>query len=194
MTPNLFTAGAVLCCWLFFSAGCSLKYSDGKKNVESEVPEFVFANADFSRWEKNKKTLSMRARTLEQYKGGSTYADSVSFTAYADDGSAETEGSCGLVAFDSKQKIYSLYDGIELTNEPRDVRISADELRWDGNTEQLTSRRTDTITMKKNGTVVRGSGFSASGVSNRFVFTGAVSGTVETDEDAEEGGDAQSRQ
>ena len=48
--------------------------------------------------------------------------------------------------------------------------------------------------MKKNGTVVRGSGFSASGVSNRFVFTGAVSGTVETDEDAEEGGDVQSRQ
>lgn len=136
----------------------------------------------------------MRARTLEQYKGGSTYADSVSFTAYADDGSAETEGSCGLVAFDSKQKIYSLYDGIELTNEPRGVTISADELRWDGNTEQLTSRRTDTITMKKNGTVVRGSGFSASGVSNCFVFTGAVSGTVETDEDAEEGGDAQSRQ
>ena len=75
----------------------------------------------------------MRARTLEQYKGGSTYADSVSFTAYADDGSAETEGSCGLVAFDSKQKIYSLYDGIELTNEPRGVTISADELRWDGN-------------------------------------------------------------
>ena len=104
MTPNLFTAGAVLCCWLFFSAGCSLKYSDGKKNVESEVPEFVFANADFSRWEKNKKTLSMRARTLEQYKGGSTYADSVSFTAYADDGSAETEGfvRIGRIRFEAK--------------------------------------------------------------------------------------------
>ena len=188
MKPD-FRAAAALCCWLFFSAGCSLNYSDGKKNVESEVPEFVFSNADFSRWEKNKRTLSMRARTLEQYKGGGTYADSVSFTAYDDDGSAETEGLCGLVAFDAKQKIYSLYDGIELTSRSKNVTITADELRWDGNTEQLTSRRTDTITMKKNGTVVRGSGFSASGVSNRFVFTGAVSGTVETDEDAEEGGD-----
>ena len=188
MKPD-FRAAAALCCWLFFSAGCSLNYSDGKKNVESEVPEFVFSNADFSRWEKNKRTLSMRARTLEQYKGGGTYADSVSFTAYDDDGSAETEGSCGLVAFDAKQKIYSLYDGIELTSRSKNVTITADELRWDGNTEQLTSRRTDTITMKKNGTIVRGSGFSASGVSNRFVFTGAVSGTVEIDEDAEEGGD-----
>ena len=188
MKPD-FRAAAALCCWLFFSAGCSLNYSDGKKNVESEVPEFVFSNADFSRWEKNKRTLSMRARTLEQYKGGGTYADSVSFTAYDDDGSAETEGLCGLVAFDAKQKIYSLYDGIELTSRSKNVTITADELRWDGNTEQLTSRRTDTITMKKNGTIVRGSGFSASGVSNRFVFTGAVSGTVETDEDAEEGGD-----
>ena len=188
MKPD-FRAAAALFCWLFFSAGCSLNYSDGKKNVESEVPEFVFSNADFSRWEKNKRTLSMRARTLEQYKGGGTYADSVSFTAYDDDGSAETEGLCGLVAFDAKQKIYSLYDGIELTSRSKNVTITADELRWDGNTEQLTSRRTDTITMKKNGTIVRGSGFSASGVSNRFVFTGAVSGTVETDEDAEEGGD-----
>ena len=188
MKPD-FRAAAALCCWLFFSAGCSLNYSDGKKNVESEVPEFVFSNADFSRWEKNKRTLSMRARTLEQYKGGGTYADSVSFTAYDDDGSAETEGLCGLVAFDAKQKIYSLYDGIELTSRSKNVTITADELRWDGNTEQLTSRRTDTITMKKNGTIVRGSGFSASGVSNRFVFTGAVSGTVEIDEDAEEGGD-----
>ena len=188
MKPD-FRAAAALCCWLFFLSGCSLNYSDGKKNVESEVPEFVFSNADFSRWEKNKRTLSMRARTLEQYKGGGTYADSVSFTAYDDDGSAETEGSCGLVAFDAKQKIYSLYDGIELTSRSKNVTITADELRWDGNTEQLTSRRTDTITMKKNGTIVRGSGFSASGVSNRFVFTGAVSGTVEIDEDAEEGGD-----
>ena len=188
MKPNL-VAAAVLCSLPLFSAGCSLNYSDGKKNVESEVPEFVFSNADFSRWEKNKRTLSMRARTLEQYKGGGTYADSVSFTAYDDDGSAETEGLCGLVAFDAKQKIYSLYDGIELTSRSKNVTITADELRWDGNTEQLTSRRTDTITMKKNGTIVRGSGFSASGVSNRFVFTGAVSGTVETDEDAEEGGD-----
>ena len=193
MKSNLFVA-AVLCSLPFIAAGCSLKYSESQKNVDAEVPEFVFANADFSRWEKNQKMLSMRAHTLEQYKGGGTYADSISFTAYDDDGNAETAGSCGLVAFDAKQKIYSLYDGIELTNEPRDVRISANELRWDGNTEQLTSRRTDTITMEKNGTVVRGSGFSASGVSNRFVFTGAVSGTVETDEDAEEGGDAQSRQ
>ena len=192
MKSNLFAA-AVLCSLPFIAAGCSLKYSEGQKNVDAEVPEFVFANADFSRWEKNQKMLSMRAQTLEQYKGGGTYADSVSFTAYADDGSAETEGSCALVAFDPQQKMYSLYDGIELTNAPRNVTIAADELRWDGNTEQLTSRRTDTITMKKNGTIVRGSGFSASGVSNRFIFTGAVSGTVETDENAEEGGDAQNR-
>ena len=192
MKPNIFAA-AVLFSLPCIAAGCSLKYSEGQKNVDAEVPEFVFSDADFSRWERNQKTLSLRAHTLEQYKSGGTYAESLSFTAYADDGSAETEGSCGLVAFDPKQKMYSLYDGIELTNAPRNITIAADELRWDGNTEQLTSRRTDTITMKKSGTIIRGSGFSASGISNRFVFTGAVSGTVETDENAEEGGDARNR-
>ena len=87
MKSNLFAA-AVLCSLPVIAAGCSLKYSEGQKNVDAEVPEFVFANADFSRWEKNQKMLSMRAQTLEQYKGGGTYADSVSVSPDSGAGSA----------------------------------------------------------------------------------------------------------
>ena len=161
--------------------GCSLKYSEDVRSAEDSVPEFVFSDADFSRYEDSKNTLSMHAKRLEQYKGGNrTYADNIQFKTRDKDGNVDTEGACGLLASDSSQKEYSLYDGIKIYNHSRNVQIDADQLRWNGKNEQLTSGRNDTITIKKEGTTIRGSGFSASGVSNEFVFTGAVSGTVDT--------------
>jgi LPS export ABC transporter protein LptC len=163
------------------AAGCSLKYSEDVRSAEGSVPEFVFSDADFSRYEDSKNTLSMHAKRLEQYKGGNkTYADNIQFKTRDKDGNVDTEGACGLLSSDSSQKEYSLYDGIKIYNHSRNIQIDADQLRWNGKNEQLTSGRNDTITIKKEGTTIRGSGFSASGVSNEFVFTGAVSGTVDT--------------
>lgn len=170
------------------TAGCSLKYSEDVRNAEDSVPEFVFSDADFTRYENSKNTVSMHAKKLEQYKGGNkTYADSISFTMRDKDGAVDTEGSCGLLASDSQTEKYSLYNDIQIFNHSRKVRISADQLRWNGRNEQLTSGRSDTITIIKEGTTIRGSGFSASGVSNEFAFTGAVSGTVDTADDENSG-------
>ncbi|MCK9170197.1 MAG: LPS export ABC transporter periplasmic protein LptC [Treponema sp.] len=166
------------------AGGCSLKYSEDAHNTEDKEPEFIFSGADFKRYENSKNTVSMHARKLEQYKGGSkTYADDVNFTIMDDDGNVDTDGSCGLLASDSESKKYSLYNGIQIFNHSRKVQIIADQLRWNGKNEQLTSGRNDTITIKKEGTTIRGSGFSASGVSNEFAFTGAVSGTVDTNDE-----------
>jgi LPS export ABC transporter protein LptC len=167
------------------AAGCSLKYSDDVRNTEDSVPEFVFSDADFVRYENRRTTVSMHAQKLEQYKGGNkTYAENIHFTMHDKDGATDTEGSCGLLASDSQTQKYSLYNGIQIFNRSRNVRISADQLRWNGKNEQLTSSRNDTITIVKSGTTIRGSGFSASGVSNEFSFMGAVSGTVDTDDES----------
>jgi LPS export ABC transporter protein LptC len=167
-----------------FAAGCSLKYSEDIRNAEDSVPEFVFSDADFTRYENKKNTVSMHARKLEQYKGGDkTYADDIRFVMKDKDGKVDTEGSCGLLAADSGTQKYSLYSNIQIFNHARSVRIHADQLRWNGKNEQLTSGRNDTITIIKEGTTIRGSGFSASGVSNEFAFTGAVSGTVDTNDE-----------
>jgi Protein of unknown function (DUF1239). len=166
------------------AGGCSLRYTENVTNSEDTVPEFVFEDAEFTRYENSRSTMSMHAEKLEQYKGGSrTYADNVRFTMKTEDGKIDTEGSCGLLASDSQAKKYSLYNGIQLFNHSRNVRIQADQLRWNGKSEQLTSGRSDTITIIKDGTTIRGSGFSASGVSSEFAFTGAVSGTVDTSDD-----------
>ena len=59
-------------------------------------------------------------------------------------------------------------------------------LKWNGKTEQLTGGRKDTVRVEKDGTVLYGTGFSASGVSKTFSFAGTVSGEIETkDKDKE---------
>jgi LPS export ABC transporter protein LptC len=171
------------------AAGCSLKYGEDIHNGEDNEPEFIFSDAEFMRYENSKNTVSMHAQKLEQYKGGNkTYADNVRFTMLDNDGKVDTEGLCGLLASDSQTQKYSLYNGIQIFNHSRNVRIHADQLRWNGKNEQLTSGRNDTITIVKEGTTIRGSGFSASGVSNEFAFTGAVSGTVDTDDEKNDRG------
>lgn len=163
--------------------GCSLKY-DVNYQDESNVPEFVFTDANFNRYEDSKKTMSLKASRLEQYSDGkSMYAKDVAFSITNKEGEVTTEGSCSLLSSDSKDERYVLYDNIEIDNKKDDLKVSADTLRWDGKTEQLTSSRTDNVTIKKGKTTMQGSGFSASGVSKKFSFTGVVTGQFESEDE-----------
>ena len=54
-------------------------------------------------------------------------------------------------------------------------------LKWNANNEQLTSGRGDIVRVEKDDTVIRGSGFSASGISKTFSFRGNVTGDIETE-------------
>jgi len=172
-------------CTVFFS--CSLKY-DETVNAEEANPEFIFYNTQLSRYENNKKKAGISTEYIEQYKNSdSTYARNVEFNTIDKDGKTETEGKCGLLYFDSKKELYELYDGIKLFNTKQNTNFYADILRWNGKTEQLTSGRTDMVRLEKEGTVIVGSGFSASGISGRYNFTGSVSGNIVTKSDEEKG-------
>lgn len=162
---------------LFFS--CSLKY-DEYVDSEDKVPEFVFQNAVVNRYENNAVTLEVSAELLEQYKGKSeTYAKNLSFKAY-EDGKVTTEGSCGLLMTDTDKEFYELYDDIKLYNNKDKLNFFADVLKWNAKTEQLTSGRGDMVRIEKDDAVIRGTGFSASGVSQTFSFRGTVTGEIES--------------
>ena len=162
-------------------AGCSLKYEEGV-NAEERNPEFIFYDTKIMRYEDNKKTAEIHAEQLEQYKDSNeTYAKNVSFKLYDTSNNVDTEGFCGLLNADSSKELYELYDGIKLFNKKNNTNFRADVLRWNGKTEQLTGGRTDMVRLEKDGTVIVGSGFSASGISGKFNFTGSVSGDIETD-------------
>ena len=167
----------------FFLASCSLKYSE-TVNSEDTVPEFVFEDTNLVRYENNRPTLELSAGSLEQYKNtDETYGKDVNFKAYNDAGEVETEGSCGIIFADSEKKTYELYDDINLYNVPENVRFYANMLKWNGNTEQLISGRSDMVKIEKDDTIMRGNGFTASGISKTFSFRGNITGTIETSDD-----------
>ncbi len=176
-TPALCCGALALLC-----ASCSLKYATTYQD-EANVPEFIFSDATFTKYEDDKQKLSLSAGALEQYSdGNSMYARDVEFTLLKTDGTVETEGSCTLLAADSKEEKYTLYDGIHIHNKKEDLEVTADTLRWNGKSEQLTSSRNDMVTIKKGKTTMIGSGFSASAVSKQFAFTGVISGTFDEDD------------
>ena len=190
---RLFSGMAVVIS-IILTTSCSLKYSESI-NSEDKVPEFVFEDTKLVRYENNQPTLKLSAGTLEQYKDSDeTYGKLVSFTAYDDEGKVETEGSCGIIFADTGKKLYELYDDINLYNSPEKMRFNATALRWDGRSEQLTSGRGDMVKIEKDDTIMRGSGFTASGVSKTFSFRGNITGTIETTDDKAEAADDENEQ
>ena len=172
-----------LCIVFILLSSCSLKYTE-TVHSEDKVPEFVFEDTKMIRYENRKATLEVSAASLEQYKNtNETYGKDISFISYDKDGKVETEGSCGIIYADTQKKLYELYDDIELYNAPEKVRFQASALKWNGRSEQLTSGRSDMVKIEKDDTIMRGSGFSASGISKTFSFRGNITGTIETSDD-----------
>ena len=118
---------------------CTLKYGEDIAN-ESVLPEFIFENSTFTRYEDNVKTINLNAERLEQYKSGkSMYAKNVLFNIFDTDGNLETSGKCGLMGADTKTEKYLLFENIEINQKKDDISISAQALKWDEKTEQLRS-------------------------------------------------------
>ena len=172
---------------LFMNFSCSLKY-DEVVNAEETNPEFVFTHARMIRYKKGEESVKVLADSIEQYKDSEiTYGKNVSFTTYDDKQKVETEGSCGYLYADSENEVYELYDEIKLYNKAQNTNFFANMLKWNGKAEQLTGGKRDTAKIEKDGTVIYGTGFSASGVSKTFNFSGTVSGEIETKDKETEG-------
>ena len=180
----------VLACAISFFS-CSLRYDDGV-DAEKTTPEFIFNQAKLVRYRDAKEDVRVQAENIEQYKDSSiTYGKNVKFTTYDKDHKLETEGSCGYLYADTDTELYELYDGIKLFSKVQNTNFFADMLRWNGKTEQLTGGRRDTVRIEKDGTIIYGTGFSASGVSKKFTFAGTVSGEIDAKDNNEEQGEEQ---
>ena len=184
MLTNLLKSLIILLfAYIFFS--CSLNYGT-EKTSEETVPEFSFLNSNYNKYEENKLSIEMKAKKMEQYKtNGDTYAESVVFKTYNDDGTVDTEGSCNLLSSNTKTKKYSLFDNIEINIYDQEMILFATSLYFNGTTEQLTSSQTENVLIKKKDTEIEGIGFSASGVSKKYAYASNIKGKIiseETDE------------
>ena len=161
-----------------FTAGCSLNYGNST-SVKESVPELVFEQAAFYRYQKGNLKMNLSSKSLEQYKSGdSYYASGASFYFRDDQGKLETSGSCGLLGIDNQEDIYLLFEGIEIENIPQKISLQAEALKWNGKTEQLTSDSNGKVMLKRDDLEFWGTGFSASGVSGMFSFESNVNGKI----------------
>lgn len=165
----------------FFS--CSLNYLNGE-NTESSVPEFIFRNASYSKYEDNKKTTVFSAATVEQYKdNGSTYAQDATFQTFNSDGEKETEGKCDLLSANIEDKLYTLFGNIDVKLVGQKTRILAENLKFDQSSEQITSSQDGKVSVIKDNLSISGTGFSASMISRNFYFSDEVSGKIISEEE-----------
>lgn len=172
------------------AASCSVNY-DNVYDTEGTVPELMLDEAVFRRVKDNKVSSEIQSKRLEEFKdGGTVLAQEIQFTSKNEKGEVNSFGSAGLMKADTNREVYEFYKGIHIEAPDRGLVIDGESLRWNGKSEQLTGEKGKTVTIKKDGVTLSGSGFSASAVSESFSFASNVGGLY-VDKKKEEGDDAQ---
>ena len=170
-------------CGFFACASCSLKYEDSV-SIDDSVPELTFRALELSRYQNYNRRIKLSSSLLEQYRDtGASYAKDASFVTWTEENVLDTEGSCGLLSLNTKEELYTLFKDIQMKNYANNMSLFAQNLRWNGKTEQLTSGANDEVLLEKDGLTLSGTGFSASGVTRSFVFSQNVQGTYESDQE-----------
>lgn len=163
---------------------CSLKY-DEEVNADNISPELEFENVRYKKYEENSISSEIQAEFIEQYKGdGSAYARNAEFKAWNKDTELTAEGSCTIMSLNSDTETYILLNDININNLEQNFRIKAENLKWNGKSEQLTSSESDTVYLSRDDIEIEGQGFFASGVSKSFRFSKPVSGIITTEDSA----------
>ena len=170
------------------AASCSVNY-DNIYDTEGTVPELMLDEAVFKRVKDSKVSSEIQSKRLEEFKdSGTVLAQDIQFESRNDEGDVNSFGSAGLMKADTNKEIYEFYNGIHIEAPDRGVVIDGDSLRWNGKTEQLSGEKEKSVTIKKDGVTLSGSGFSASAVSESFSFASNVGGVyVDKKEDESDG-------
>lgn len=180
MEKKVIAKNCLVLLFIILLNSCSIKY-DTTVEVSDVVPEFVFEDTKIIKYEDKKIRTEITAKKLEEYKGSNeAYATEINFSVYDSNAEVTTEGQCGYLYADTDKKLYQLYDEIQIKDVSENTEFYADAIKWNGKTEQLISRKTDKVKIKKDDTVMEGVGFSASGISKTFRFLGTVDGEIET--------------
>lgn len=167
---------------ILFLSACSLNYGKDA-GLEESVPEIIFEDVDFSRYEEGKKSILLQGKKLEQYKSsGKIFAKDVDFKMLNNEGDATSSGNCGLLVANNSEKTYLLLNGLDIHNIEKNITISAEDLLWNTETEQLTGTKEGIVSVKKGDTLITGKGFSASGISGKFRFISSIKGYFKDDD------------
>lgn len=178
-----FARSFVVCFFLsaVLFASCSFNYAEGLDG-EKTYPDMEMTGASLSRYEDSRLSLSLSAGMLEIYDADRVWAGSdVSLVQYKGDGSGQTESeaSAGLVLIDDSNATYSLGGNVRFRLVKDDMLLLADDLRWEKSANRLSGTKSGEVEVSDgDGTVLRGTGFSADTMSREYRFDNPVSGEM----------------
>lgn len=158
---------------LLFSS-CSLKYH--RETISEEnVPQISFEQAKLIQYSDNKKIVQLDCQLYEQYKNsGEIYIKNSDFLLYNSDEKVTSNATANLISVNNK--VYEFFDGLDFFDNEQNTKIVAQTVKWNENTEQLVSAKNQDVTIKKDNLEITGKDFSASIISNTFLFSGQVHG------------------
>ncbi|MCQ2600494.1 MAG: LPS export ABC transporter periplasmic protein LptC [Treponema sp.] len=162
--------------FIFSLSACSLKYQ--RETVSEEtVPQISFEELVLTQYADDKKTLRLEGAVYEQYKkSGFIYAKDASFVIFDSDQAETSSATAKYISADTRNKIYEFFDGIQFLDNNQGTQIAGNTLKWNTSTEQLVSAKNQELTIKKDNLEITGKDFSASAISNTFLFSGPVHG------------------
>lgn len=173
-------------------ASCSFNYAEGLDG-EKPYPDMEMTGASLSRYEDARLSLALSAGMLEIYDADRVWAGSdVSLVQYKGDGSGqiESEASAGLVLIEDSNATYSLGGTVRFHLVKDDMLLLADDLRWEKSTNRLSGTKSGEVEVSDgDGTVLRGTGFSADTLSREYRFDNPVSGEMVSGSDRAGSGD-----
>lgn len=172
---------------VIFLSSCSLNYNS-ENHLTSQSPEFVFTNPKYFRINEGKLNMEITASTIEQYASDETmYAKNINFELFNNNGEKSAEGKGNLLSANLETGLYYLFDNIIIKNFEKNITITASSIKWNDESEQLTTEINNPsesqvfITSDDDPKFkIQGYGFSGSGFDHSFTFTGEVSGEITT--------------
>ena len=172
---------------VIFLSSCSLNYNS-ENHLTSQSPEFVFTNPKYFRINEGKLNMEITASTIEQYASDETmYAKNINFELFNNNGEKSAEGKGNLLSANLETGLYYLFDNIIIKNFEKNITITASSIKWDDESEQLTTEiknpSESQVFITSEGDPkfkIQGYGFSGSGFDHSFTFTGEISGEITT--------------
>lgn len=168
----IFSVITMMTCFM----SCSLEYRR-VTDTEEKIPQIVFENLKMIQYSNNQKKLDLETLKLEQYKNSSiVFAENVKFNLYNLNNEITTFGNANLVSVDTEKENFQFFDKFEFLDKSQDIKISGSSLKWDSETEQIVSEKKSKITLSMEDLTITGKDFSASSISNTFLFSDSVYG------------------
>ena len=178
--------------------GCTFDYEEARiaEDLEEAVPETILE--DFTQVRiydgiPEYRVYGDKAETFS--KRNETIIEGVLFQEFDSEGELVTEGSADRIVFNSETEDAELSGNLEFFNSSEEAGVNADYLTWKNADKLLTGNDDDyTSLVKKDGSTIRGKGFSADLASKNISFRSDISGTwVDEEEEDEESAGAEEK-